>query len=80
MKVIVPAVIALLTLARVSPAQLAPSGRINVEQPGGVHYLFGSGGTDTGGDFSILITLLASMMSWDPFRYSPTAALLAYLL
>jgi hypothetical protein len=48
------ALFALPLIPRVSPAQLAPTGRINVEQPGGVHYLFGSGGMQTGGGFFYL--------------------------
>jgi hypothetical protein len=31
--------------------QLAPSGAIHVQQPNGVHYIFGTGGTHTGGGF-----------------------------
>lgn len=47
---IVPVLIALLVFTvRICPAQLAPSGRIFVEQPAGVFYLFGSGGTESGG-------------------------------
>ncbi len=32
-------------------AQLAPSGSIHVQQPTGIHYIFGAGGTASGGGF-----------------------------
>lgn len=34
-----------------SNAQIAPAGAVYIQQPSGVHYLFGSGGTATGGGF-----------------------------
>ncbi len=74
-RIIVPAVIALLTLnARVSPAQLAPSGRIDVEQPGGVHYLFGSGGTNTGGGFFYLNYLTGEYDVAGPVSVQPNGS------
>ncbi len=52
MKSISPVLTALLfLLVRPSFGQLAPAGAIYVQQPSGVHYLFGSGGTATGGGF-----------------------------
>jgi hypothetical protein len=54
-KKLVPVLIGVFSIiASLCSAQLAPSGRINVEQPAGVHYLFGSGGTQSGGGFFYL--------------------------
>lgn len=41
----------LVVLSRTLCAQIAPAGSVYVQQPSGVHYIFGTGGTATGGGF-----------------------------
>ena len=81
MRILYPVLLSFFALpfvAHVAPAQLAPSGRIDVEQPGGVHYLFGSGGTHTGGGFFYLNYLTGEFDVVGPVSVSSNGAFLAY--